>query len=67
MYLKLVCLIIIVSSKLSLVLGQNWLIEYLLPKDYDPDIPPIIDGECYVNSTIRIHTFRIVDEQEVNY
>lgn len=57
---------LIVFQSPSLVYGQNWLIQYLLPTDYDPEIPPIIDGEVYVNSTIQIHTFRIVDEQEVS-
>lgn len=47
-------------------IGQNWLIDNILPDNYNPNVAPLIDGSVIVNVSMRVHKFDAGDNQLVS-
>lgn len=53
-----------------MVKSQNWILDYLLPPDYNRDVMPINNADqksLQVNVTLYINLFRGTDNELVNF
>lgn len=58
------------SLIIPMVKSQNWILDYLLPPDYNRDVMPINNADqksLQVNVTLYINLFRGTDNELVNF
>lgn len=63
--ISILSIIFVIIQFFNEINGQNWLINDILPDDYDPNVAPLIDGSVTINVSMRVNQFDAGDNQLV--